>query len=195
MYQLIGKRLLDIFLVILGFPFYFLIFLIFVPLIYLEDKENPFYNAPRVGKNGKIFKMFKFRSMKVDAPDIRNKDGSTYNSEDDPRLTKIGSFIRKTSIDEVPQIINVIKNEMSFIGPRPDLPDALRMFNNSEKQKFLVKPGISGYNQAYYRNSIELKERISNDLFYVKNLSFKLDIKIILKTIRIILLRENVYFK
>jgi len=193
MYKLFGKRLFDIVLVFIGLPLYVFVFAVFVPLIYLEDRGNPFYNAYRVGKNGKLFKMYKFRSMKVNAPDIRNKDGSTYNSVDDPRLTKIGRFIRKTSMDEIPQIINVIKDEMSFIGPRPDLPDALNFFSDYQKQKFLVKPGISGYNQAYYRNSIELSERIKNDIFYVNKLSFFLDIKILFKTVEIILLKKNIY--
>lgn len=93
-----------------------------VPLIWLTDRGPTFYNAQRVGLNGKIFKMFKFRSMKVNAPDIRNTDGSTFNSSDDPRVTRIGRFIRKTSIDEIPQILNVLIGDMSFVGPRPVLP-------------------------------------------------------------------------
>jgi len=107
MYQKYIKRIIDIIFSLIGLIFFLPIFLIVSILIKLEDKGPIFYNAERLGQNGKIFKMYKFRSMKVNAPDIRNKDGSTYNGNDDPRLTKIGKFIRKTSLDELPQLINV----------------------------------------------------------------------------------------
>ena len=154
-----------------------------------------FYNANRLGKNGKIFKMYKFRTMKENCEDIRNEDGSTYNGRDDPRLTKIGKIIRKTSIDEMPQIINVLKGDMSFIGPRPDLPEHISKYEDKEKRKLEASPGITGYNQAYFRNSIEWKDRIKNDIYYIDNLSFKLDLKIFFKTLKTILKEENVYIE
>ena len=122
MYKHFFKRLFDLIIALFALPFVLLLILIMVPLIWLTDRGPTFYNAQRVGLNGKIFKMFKFRSMKVNAPDIRNTDGSTFNSSDDPRVTRIGRFIRKTSIDVIPQILNVLIGDMSFVGPRPVLP-------------------------------------------------------------------------
>lgn len=193
MYKKIIKRILDFIMsAILMVPLA-IVFVVVSIAIKLDDGGPIFYNALRLGKNGKIYKMYKFRSMKVNSKDIRNADGSTYNGEDDPRLTKIGKFIRKTSIDELPQIINVLIGNMSFIGPRPDLPEHIDLYTDAEKRKLEVLPGITGYNQAYYRNSVEWKERLKNDIYYVDNISFQLDTKIILKTVAILIKRENVY--
>lgn len=193
MYKRLFKRLVDLILSIISFPFWLIILVILGPIIYFQDKGSIFYNAPRLGKGGKIFKMYKFRSMKVNAPDIRNEDGSTFNSEDDPRLTKIGKFIRKTSIDETPQILNVLKGDMSIIGPRPDLPEHMELYESIEARKLEAKPGITGYNQAYYRNTVSWRERIQNDIYYIDNLSLWLDIKIFLKTVISVLKREDIY--
>jgi len=193
MYSGFFKRLLDIIIAIIGMPIFFIIIIIIAPIIYFQDKGNIFYNAPRLGKNGKVFKMYKFRSMKINAPDIRNADGSTFNSEDDIRLTKIGNFIRKTSLDETPQILNILKGDMSIIGPRPDLPEHKKLYENDEERKLEVRPGITGYNQAYFRNTIPWKERIRNDIFYIDNISFFMDIKIIFRTIYSVIKREDVY--
>jgi len=178
---------------LIAFPVWIVILIVIGPMIYLEDKGPIFYKSQRLGKNGRVFTMYKFRSMKVNAPDLRNDDGSTFNADDDPRLTRIGRFIRKTSLDETPQIINVIKGDMSIIGPRPDLPEHLDLYEGDEKRKLEVKPGITGYNQAYYRNTIPWKERILNDIYYVDNLSFWLDVMIFLKTIVKVLKQEDVY--
>jgi lipopolysaccharide/colanic/teichoic acid biosynthesis glycosyltransferase len=193
LYQKYFKRILDLILAILALPFFILILFVLAPLIWLEDKGAIFYNSQRLGKNGKIFKMYKFRSMKENAPDLRNEDGSTYNSEDDFRLTEIGKFIRKTSLDETPQILNVIKGDMSIIGPRPDLPEHQELYEGNEERKLNVKPGITGYNQAYFRNTIPWKERLQNDLYYIENISFVLDLKIIFKTIFIVLKSKNIF--
>jgi len=131
--------------------------------------------------------------MIVDAPDIRLPDGSTYNAEDDPRVTKIGKFLRKTSIDELPQIFNVLKGEMSFIGPRPDPVDWLNKYTEEEKVFLTVKPGITGYNQAYFRNSVDANTKIKNDIFYAENISFILDLKILLKTLQTVFSRQNIH--
>ena len=109
------KRLFDIILSLIALPFVLLLIVIFAPIIYFTDKGPVFYNAPRLGKKGKVFKMYKLRSMKVNAPDIKNADGSTYNGDNDPRVTKVGRFIRKTSIDEFPQFLNVLKGERGII--------------------------------------------------------------------------------
>lgn len=193
MYRKFGKRFFDIVLSTIGL---LLVAIVFIPAaiaIYLEDRGPVFYNAKRVGKDGKLFKMYKFRSMKVNAPDIRLKDGSTYNGEDDPRVTKIGKVLRKTSIDELPQILNVLKGDMSFVGPRPDPPDWLERYPEDVKIFLTVRPGITGYSQAYFRNSVDAEEKMKNDVYYAINLSFLLDIKVFLKTVAVVLKRENTY--
>lgn len=177
---------------IIALPILLFIFIIIGPIIYFQDKGPIFYNSPRLGKDGRIFKMYKFRSMKVNSLDIRNEDGSTYNAENDPRVTKIGKFIRMTSIDETPQFINVIKGDMSIIGPRPDLPEMLNIYDEFKKV-IAVRPGITGYSQAYYRNSIDTINKLNNDINYIENISFLFDIKIILKTIHCIVGRKNVF--
>lgn len=180
-------------LAIIALPFWFIILIIISPIIYFQDKGSIFYNAPRLGKDRKIFKMYKFRSMRMDAPDIRNVDGSTFNAEDDPRLTKIGKFIRKTSLDETPQILNIIKGDMSIIGPRPDLPEHCELYEGNEERKLEIRPGVTGYNQAYFRNTVPWKERIKNDIYYIDHLAWWLDIKIFLKTALSVLKREDVF--
>lgn len=193
MYKKYIKRIFDLILSLIALPFWFIILIIIGPIIYFQDKGPIFYNAPRLGNDGKIFKMYKFRSMKVNAPDIRNEDGSTFNSEDDPRLTKIGKFIRKTSLDETPQLLNIILGDMSIIGPRPDLPEHRLLYEGNEERKLEVRPGVSGYNQAYYRNTVPWKERIQHDIYYIDHLSLWLDIKIFFKTALSVLKREDVY--
>lgn len=194
MYQKVVKRLIDIMLSIIGLPFFIIALIILGPIIYLSDGGAVFYNAERIGKNGKLFKMYKFRSMKKNAPDIRFADGSTYNGEDDPRVTKVGRIMRKTSVDELPQLLNVLIGDMSIIGPRPNLPTIpYELLDEAHKHRLLVRPGITGYNQAYYRNSISPEERTKNDNYYVDNISFVMDIKIFIKTIESVLLRRNIY--
>lgn len=161
-------------------------------IIMAEDKGPIFYMADRVGRYGNIFKMYKLRSMQVNAPDIRLPDGSTYNGEYDPRVTKFGRFIRKTSIDELPQVINILKGDMTFIGPRPDTPVGLATYTNEEKIILAVRPGITGYNQAINRNSVLTKEKLKNDIYYVEHLSLWLDIKIVFMTLATVLERKNI---
>lgn len=192
-YKKYGKRCCDIILSIVGLPFFAVIFIPTAIAIKAEDRGPVFYNAPRLGKDGKTFKMYKFRSMKVNAPDIRLEDGSTYNGEDDPRVTKIGKFIRKTSIDETPQLLNVLKGDMSFIGPRPDLKEDLEIYTEYERKKLSIRPGITGYSQAHFRNSIGAHEKFKNDVFYVERCSFKFDLKIILMTFKNVISKKNIY--
>lgn len=193
MYKKFFKRLLDIVLALIAMPFVLLAIIIFAPIIHFTDKGPVFYNAERIGKDGKPFKMYKLRSMYVNAPDIRLSDGSTYNGEDDPRVTPIGRFIRETSIDELPQIINVLQGRMSWIGPRPDPLDWLEKYPEDVKVFLTVRPGITGYNQAYFRNGASSLEKMKNDVFYVQNCSFVLDVKIVFKTVFVVLKRENTY--
>lgn len=157
-----------------------------------EDGGPIFYMAERTGRFGIPFKMYKLRSMKVNAPDIRLADGSTYNGEDDPRVTRFGRFARKTSIDELPQVINILKGEMSFIGPRPDTPMYLDKYTDEERMALTVRPGITGYNQAIKRNAVLTKEKLKNDVYYVKHLSLWFDIKIVFMTVITVLSHRNI---
>jgi len=193
MYKRYLKRLFDVLISLIAIPFFLILLLIVAPIIYFSDRGSIFYNANRLGKDGKIFKMYKFRTMKMNAPDLRNADSSTFNSENDSRLLKIGKILRKTSIDEIPQIFNVLKGEMSIIGPRPDLPEHMNEYINDEVRKLEVRPGITGLNQAYYRNAIPWKERIKKDIEYIDNLTLILDIKFIYRTFIILIKRNNVY--
>lgn len=169
-----------------------LVIVISAIVIKIEDKGPVFYMADRTGRYGNTFKMYKLRSMKVNAPDIRLADGSTYNGDDDPRVTKFGKFARKTSIDELPQVINILKGDMTFIGPRPDTPVGSAAYTEEEKVILTVKPGVTGYNQAVNRNSVLTKEKLRNDIYYVNHLSVLFDIKIIFMTVAIVLGHKNV---
>ena len=195
MYKHFFKRFIDICVGLVGTLVFFISFIFVAPLIFITDRGPVFYNAERRGKNGKKFKMYKYRSMKVNAPDLKNADGSTYSGDDDPRVTKIGKIMRKTSVDELPQFINVLKGDMSVIGPRPTL--AKRDINMDEldenrKKRYMVRPGITGYSQAYFRNSITQDEKFSNDAYYADNVSFVFDVKIFFKTIASVLARKNI---
>lgn len=196
MYKNFFKRVLDILVSLIALPFVLLVLLVFAPIIYFTDKGPVFYNAPRLGKDGKNFTMYKLRSMYVNAPDIRNADGSTYNGDDDPRVTKVGRLMRKTSIDEFPQFLNVLKGDMSFIGPRAHLAakeGAFARMSELQKRRVTVRPGITGYNQAYYRNSVSSEEKMKNDVYYVDHLTFWLDVKVLFKTVVTVLKRDNIY--
>ena len=195
MYKNFFKRAIDIVISLVALPFFCLGFIFIAPLIYFTDKGPIFYNATRRGKNGKDFKMYKFRSMMVNAPDMRNADGSTYSGNDDPRVTKIGKILRKTSLDEIPQFLNVLKGDMSLIGPRPTL--ATKEYIESEldenrKKHYSVRPGITGYSQAYFRNSITQEEKFANDAFYADNVTFIFDLKILFKTVSSVLGQKNI---
>ena len=193
-YQKILKRVIDFFVSLIISPIVLIICIIFGLLIYIEDKGDIFYISERRGINGSVFKMYKLRSMKLNSPDLRNPDGSTYNSNKDERLTKTGKLIRKISIDELPQIFNVLKGEMSFIGPRPSLV-SMRYDELDEyrKKRLNVLPGITGYSQAYYRNTISQSEKIIKDCWYVDNISLSTDLKILIKTIKIVLFKTGIY--
>ncbi len=187
------KRVFDLFCCLIAFPFFCILWLAVAIAIKCDDGGPVFYMAERIGKDSKKLLMYKFRSMKVNAPSIINADGSTYNSANDSRVTRVGKFIRETSIDELPQILNVIKGDMSLIGPRASEWDALEGYQPDELAKMDVLPGITGYTQAYYRNGLTVREKRLYDAWYAHNVTFWLDMKIFFKTIVTVLKRENVY--
>lgn len=193
MYEKYIKRIIDFFIALVGLPFFGLVFLFVAPAIIIDDGFPVFYNAKRIGQDGKLFRMYKFRSMKNNAPDIRLADGSTYNGENDPRVTKVGKFLRNTSIDETPQLLNMLKGDMSLIGPRPDPPDWLEKYPEDIRVFLKVKPGITGYSQAFFRNSVDGEEKMKNDAYYAMHCSFSMDVKIFFKTILTVLGHENTY--
>ena len=167
-----------------------MLLVLFVPMILiaiaikLEDKGPALFKQERTGKDGKNFKLMKFRSMKV------NNDVRDYSKGD--QYTKVGKFIRKTSLDELPQIFNILKGEMSFIGPRPWIPEYFEYMNSVQRGRVKVLPGMTGLAQANGRNGISIFQKISYDLQYVKNFSLKQDIYIVFKTIYVVLKKESV---
>ena len=193
MYKNFIKRIFDVVLCLIGLPIFCVFFIIFGSLIYFEDKGPVFYKSRRIGKNREMYLMYKFRSMKVQAKTIINKDGSTFSSDNDKRLTKIGKILRKTSIDESAQIINVLKGNMSIIGPRASLPEALDSYKEDEMDKMSVLPGITGFSQAYFRNSISVREKRLKDAWYANHISFILDVKIFVRTVRTVVKKESLY--
>ena len=137
--------------------------------------------------------MLKFRSMRVNAPDLRNEDGGTYNAKDDPRVTRIGRKLRETSLDELPQLLNVLAGQMSIVGPRPGDVESKDSYQEDEMAKLQVRPGITGYTQAYYRNSLGVREKRLLDAWYASHVTFFLDLKILLRTVVAVLKKEDVY--
>lgn len=196
MYKHYIKRLMDICISLICIPFFAVIFIFVAPAIYLTDKGPVFYSADRLGRGGKFFRMLKFRSMRVNAPDLRNADGSTFSSSSDSRVTKIGRIIRKTSLDETPQIFNVLKGDMSIVGPRAHLTTKFHGWDSQtelQKKRMAVRPGITGYSQAYFRNSATSEEKEEQDAYYVDHISFGLDVKILVQTFLSIVKRKNIY--
>lgn len=193
MYKNVIKRIIGFVLSLIALPFLIIIIIVMAPIIYIDDPGSIFYVSKRAGKHGKIFNMLKFRSMKVNSPNLLNPDGSTYNSASDSRQTRVGRIIRKLSIDEFPQILNVLKGDMAWIGPRPVLDSQLLTFTDEEKGKLEVLPGITGYTQAYNRNELQSHDERMMDTWYAQNVSFLLDVKIFFKTIDTVLHPDRVY--
>jgi len=196
------KRFIDYVLFILIFPFFLILHIIISFLIKLDSEGPVFFKQKRIGKNGKEFIMYKYRTMLINGDDIleeylkyhpeEKKYYEKYHKyENDPRITKIGKILRSTSLDELPQIFNVLKGDMSFIGPRPYLPNEILKLKEYKYIILSVKPGITGLWQVSGRNNLTFKARIKLDLFYVKNWSIKLDFIILLKTIKVVILKKG----
>ena len=162
------------------------IFLVLIIVLTLNNSGKPFFFQIRPGKNERIFKVIKFKTMN----DRRDSSGKLLS--DAERLTSVGSWIRKTSLDEIPQLINVLKGDMSLIGPRPLLVEYLPLYNEEQKRRHEVKPGITGWSQVNGRNAISWDEKFKLDVWYVDNVSFKTDVIIILKTLQKVMKREGI---
>jgi len=184
------KSLFDLLFGLIFFIILLPVFIIIGILIKLDSKGPVFFTQDRIGKNEKIFVIYKFRSMVDKAEEI----GLGRNlSKDDSRITKLGDFLRNWSLDELPQIINIVKGDMSFIGPRPTLDYQVKAYNDIQRKRLLMKPGVTGWAQVNGRNSLTWKQRIEYDVWYVENYSLWLDFKILLKTFKVALLREGLY--
>ncbi|MGH0600176.1 sugar transferase [Bacillus mycoides] len=198
---LVAKRCIDFMGALCGVLFLSPLFLIVALIIKYEDPKGPvFFKQVRIGKDGKEFYIYKFRSMVTDAED-KLKDllehnevsGAMFKMKKDPRVTNFGHFIRKTSIDELPQLINVLKGEMSLVGPRPPLPREVKQYTDYDKQRLLVLPGCTGLWQVSGRNDLDFKEMVELDLEYINKQSIGTDIQIILKTVTILFTSKGAY--
>lgn len=194
------KRLMDIILSSIGIIILMPIYLIIFLAIKLDSKGPAIFKQVRVGKDNTNFKIYKFRTMIVNAEkkqelqlDTENIENFVFQSKSDNRITKVGSFLRKASLDEIPQLFNVLKGDMSLVGPRPEILDVVRFYPEEYKQRLLVLPGITGLAQISGRGEIELGKTIYYDLTYIKNFSVLYDIKILIKTVLSVFKREGAF--
>ncbi|MBD5639102.1 sugar transferase [Clostridium botulinum] len=192
------KKIIDLLGSIIGLILLSPILIITAIAIKLDSKGPVFFIQERVGKNEQAFDMYKFRSMVIDAEEklykLKDKNemsGPMFKMKDDPRITKIGRFIRKTSIDELPQLFNVLKGEMSLVGPRPNLPREVIKFTDYQKNKFLAKPGLTCYWQVMGRNNIDFEDWIELDIKYIRKRNTWEDIKLIFKTVGVLFGDDN----
>ena len=189
MYKSFFKRILDFIVSFIAIIVFSPIFMLVALLLLLNNKGSVFFFQKRPGKNEKIFKVIKFKTM----TDKKDKNGNLLSDAD--RLTKLGKFVRKTSLDELPQLINVLKGDMSLIGPRPLLPEYLPLYNDNQKKRHFVKPGITGWAQVNGRNAISWTKKFEYDVWYVENMGFILDLKIIALTVLKVLKSEGINAK
>lgn len=189
MYNFFFKRIIDFSCAVIGLLLLSPLFVIVTIGLYFANQGKPFFFQLRPGKNEKIFKIIKFKTMN----DKKDSQGNLLS--DAERLTKVGMFVRKASLDEIPQLLNVLKGEMSLIGPRPLLPEYLSLYNEEQKRRHEVKPGITGWAQVNGRNTISWEQKFEYDVWYVKNLSFLLDIKILFLTIKKVFKSEGINSK
>ena len=188
------KRIIDILGALTGLILLSPLFILIALAIKLEDPRGKvFFSQERCGKNNKLFPMYKFRSMVSNAEELLSElmeqnemDGPVFKIKEDPRITKVGKFIRKTSIDELPQLINLLMGDMSIVGPRPAIPHEVEEYNDYQRQRLLVKPGLTCIWQVSGRNSIGFDEWIEMDLEYIEKRTLWMDIKLIFKTVRVL---------
>ncbi|MGM0214814.1 sugar transferase [Enterococcus sp. AZ109] len=196
-----GKRLLDVLISVFGLVVLFVPLAMIALLIKIEDPAGPvFFTQKRVGLNGESFTLYKLRTMSVGAEEqlgellAQNEiQGPMFKMKNDPRITRIGRFLRKFSIDEFPQLINVVKGNMSIVGPRPALLHEVEQYSNHHRLRLLVKPGCTGIWQVSGRNNLHFEEMVNLDLFYIKQARLFLDVKIMFKTLLVIITRDGAY--
>lgn len=186
MYKAFIKKVLDILTALLGLLILCPVFILATLLLAMVNQGKPFFTQLRPGKNGRIFKIIKFKTMN----DKKDENGNLL--EDSKRMTKVGALIRKTSLDEIPQLINVLKGDMSIVGPRPLLPAYLELYSAEQARRHDVKPGITGWAQVNGRNAISWEEKFKLDVWYVDHQSFLLDLKILFKTIKKVFISEGI---
>jgi lipopolysaccharide/colanic/teichoic acid biosynthesis glycosyltransferase len=186
MYKSFFKSLIDFIAAIFGLLLLSPLFIFAIVGLFFANHGKPFFFQIRPGKNGRLFKIIKFKTMND------KKDAAGNLLSDEYRLTKIGKFVRKTSLDEIPQLLNVIKGDMSLIGPRPLLPEYLPLYSIKQSRRHEVKPGITGWAQVNGRNAISWEQKFEFDVWYVDNISFLLDLKILLLTIKKVFMREGI---
>lgn len=186
MYKNAIKRFLDFSIALIGLVLILPLFILVIIGLFFANQGKPFFFQLRPGKNGQLFKIIKFKTMN----DEKDNEGNLLS--DAERLTKIGAFVRKTSLDEIPQLLNVIKGDMSLIGPRPLLPEYLPLYNDFQNKRHEVKPGITGWAQVNGRNAISWQQKFEYDVWYVENFSFLLDLQILNKTIKKVFKREGI---
>ena len=186
MYKNFIKPAIDFVLALVGFLFLSPVFVLVTIGLFFANDGKPFFFQLRPGKDGKIFKIIKFKTM----TDKKDENGNLLPDAD--RLTKIGSFVRKTSLDEIPQLLNVIKGDMALVGPRPLLPQYLELYNDFQRRRNEVKPGITGWAQVNGRNSISWEKKFEYDVWYVDNVSFLLDVKILILTVLKVVKSEGI---
>lgn len=194
------KRILDFLMALVGIIVLSPVFLIIFIVIKLDSKGPALFKQVRVGKAGEEFKIYKFRTMIVNAEkkrtleiDPENLDKFVFQSKSDNRITKVGAVLRRTSLDELPQLFNVLIGNMSFVGPRPEIPEVVKFYTEEYRQRLLVLPGITGLAQVSGRGEIELGKTIGFDLNYIKNLSLWFDFKIIVKTFVCVFKKEGAF--
>lgn len=186
MYRALIKPLVDFILAFVGFLILSPIFIVVMVALFVANNGKPFFFQVRPGKNEQLFKIIKFKTMN----DKKDSEGNLL--PDAQRLTKVGSFVRKTSLDEIPQLLNIIKGDMSLIGPRPLLPKYLPFYTDKERVRHSVRPGITGLAQVNGRNTVAWDERLAFDIQYVENISFLMDASIIFQSIKAVLLSKGV---
>ena len=191
---ILGKRLMDIVLASLAL----IMFVPFLPLMAISikmDSPGPvLFRQKRLGKGGKPFTMYKFRTMQHNAPVVRNADGSLFVGDKDLRLTRVGQFLRDYTLDEIPQLWNVLKGDMSVVGPRPDPVEHLEIYDDLLKRKLEVKPGMASLALVHGRNALPWRKRVELEVYYIDHRSLKFDLEIVLKGVVLVVLRKGVYY-
>jgi exopolysaccharide biosynthesis polyprenyl glycosylphosphotransferase len=200
-HQNFAKRIFDVFVILLASPVLVPVFILIATLIKMNSKGAVIYKQTRVGVDGALFDFYKFRSMYVDADKRKeeleklneSKDGVIFKMKDDPRITKVGKYLRKFSLDELPQLYNVLIGDMSLVGPRPPVPKEVDLYDENDKKRLMVTPGITCIWQVSGRSDIPFKEQVQLDIQYIKERSFFTDLRILLQTVPAVVMAKGAY--